>query len=74
MQCPDRCKKAVQAQATICKTKSAETGVFGRASKSDMGQRYYILQGQKLLGLSLYHSGSILPQGLLMCDKEAIEV
>ena len=25
-----RCKKAVQAQATICKTKSAETGVFGR--------------------------------------------
>ena len=74
MQCPDRCKKAVQAQATICKTKSAETGVFGRASKSDMGQRYYILQGQKLLGLSLYHSGSILPQGLLMCDKEVIEV
>lgn len=74
MQCPDRCKKVVQAQATICKTKSAETGVFGRASKSDMGQRYYILQGQKLLGLSLYHSGSILPQGLLMCDKEVIEV
>ena len=48
-------------------------GVFGRASKSDMGQRYYILQGQKLLGLSLYHSGSILPQGYRLAGIKAYE-
>ena len=61
MQCPDRCKKcSSSASNNYAKQKSAETGVFGRASKSDMGQRYYILQSQWLLDVSLHHPRSFL--------------
>lgn len=55
-------QKAVQAQTTIRKTKPTEPGVFSRSSKPDMGQRYYILQIQKIPGQSLYHLGFVLAQ------------
>ena len=61
-QCTGRCEEAVQVKTTIRNVKPAEAGVFSRSSEADVGQRYYILQSQKLLGLSLHHLGFVLTQ------------
>ena len=56
-------KKAIQEASAVHKTESTGAAVHCGASQPNLGQRYYILQNQRLLALLLYDPRPFLPQG-----------
>lgn len=56
-------KKAIQEASAVQKTESTGAAVHRGASQPNLGQRYYILQNQRLLALLLYDPRPFLPQG-----------
>ena len=60
---PDAIKKAIQEASAVQKTESTGAAVHRGASQPNLGQRYYILQNQRLLALLLYDPRPFLPQG-----------
>lgn len=56
-------KKAIQEASAVQKTESTGAAVHCGASQPNLGQRYYILQNQRLLALLLYDPRPFLPQG-----------
>lgn len=56
-------KKTIQEASAVQKTESTGAAVHRGASQPNLGQRYYILQNQRLLALLLYDPRPFLPQG-----------
>ena len=61
-------KKAIQEASAVQKTESTGAAVHRGASQPNLGQRYYILQNQRLLALLLYDPRPFLPQGHRLSD------
>lgn len=56
-------KKQFKKRQQHKKTESTGAAIHRRASQPNLGQRYYILQNQRLLALLLYDPRPFLPQG-----------